>query len=663
MTAHRGPSACARPSPIPNLFITPGQFGRVRVPMSQLHPTILVPDAAVVTDQSVKMLFTVSPDGTVVPKPVELGPVTDDNLRVVRSGITADDQIIINGLLRARPGAKVTPEMGTIGAPPAPPGAADSHEYLAFLYRPADLRGSHLHSDHADRRHRLFQPAGGAISRHRAALDLGDRVVSGRLRRNRRQDRCHADRARGQRRGQHALHDLAIDQRRRDVAGRHLRARHQSRYRAGAGAEPGRHRPAASARGSAQYRRDGREAIARPDDGDPSELARRLARPALHLQLCHPAREGRARPHRRRRQCHHLRRARLLDAHLARSGKARRPRPDRRRRGHRAARAERAGGRRRDQPAAGASAGRLPAQCRDARAPHRPRRLRQYHREVRTGWARGPRQRHRPRGARGRGLQPQRLSRQASGHTHGHLPAARVQRPANGGGGASGHGRPVEVLPQGRPVRHRLQPDFVYLAIGRGGDRDHFRGRHPRGGGDHPVPPDLARLGGADRRHPGVADRHVRRAGGARLLAQQSLAVRPGARHRHRGRRRHRGGGECRAQHPRRFEPEGRRLPDHGGGRRRADRHRARAVRGVHPVGVPERYSRPVLPPVRRHHRHRDGDLADRLADAQSGPLRAAVQAARSGASLQQFHRARDQRILPRLQPRLRMGVVALRRD
>jgi RND family efflux transporter MFP subunit len=100
--------------PNPNLFITPGQFGRVRVPMSQLRPTMLVPDAAVVTDQSVKMLFTVTPDGTVVPKPVELGPVTDDNLRIVRSGITADDQIIISGLLRARPGQKVTPEQGKI---------------------------------------------------------------------------------------------------------------------------------------------------------------------------------------------------------------------------------------------------------------------------------------------------------------------------------------------------------------------------------------------------------------------------------------------------------------------------------------------------------------------------------------------------------------------
>lgn len=105
--------------PNPELFITPGQFGRVRVPMSQEKPTLLVPDAAVVTDQSVKMLFTVAEDGTVVPKPVELGSVTDDNLRIVQSGITPDDEIIINGLLRARPGQKVTPEQGEI-KPPAP---------------------------------------------------------------------------------------------------------------------------------------------------------------------------------------------------------------------------------------------------------------------------------------------------------------------------------------------------------------------------------------------------------------------------------------------------------------------------------------------------------------------------------------------------------------
>jgi RND family efflux transporter MFP subunit len=109
--------------PNADYFITPGQFGRIRVPMSQRRPTMLVPDAAVVTDQSTKMLFAVSPDGTVVPKPVELGPVVDGNLRVVRSGIDANDQIVVVGLLRARPGQKVTPEQGTVesAATPAQP--------------------------------------------------------------------------------------------------------------------------------------------------------------------------------------------------------------------------------------------------------------------------------------------------------------------------------------------------------------------------------------------------------------------------------------------------------------------------------------------------------------------------------------------------------------
>ena len=100
--------------PNPELFISPGQFGRVRVPMSQEKPTMLVPDASVVTDQSTKLLFTVTEDGTVVPKPVELGAVTNGGLRIVRTGITPDDEVIINGLLRARPGQKVTPQPGEV---------------------------------------------------------------------------------------------------------------------------------------------------------------------------------------------------------------------------------------------------------------------------------------------------------------------------------------------------------------------------------------------------------------------------------------------------------------------------------------------------------------------------------------------------------------------
>ena len=63
------------------------------------------------------------------------------------------------------------------------------------------------------------------------------------------------------------------------------------------------------------------------------------------------------------------------------------------------------------------SAGRLPAQCGDARPPHRGRGLRQYHRQVRRGRPRGAHPRHRPGRARRRRLQPQRLSRQEGGRS------------------------------------------------------------------------------------------------------------------------------------------------------------------------------------------------------------------------------------------------------
>ena len=76
---------------------------------------LLVPDGAIVSDQASKIVFTVADDGTVGTKKVELGPIVD-GLRVVRSGLTANDRIVVEGLARARPGQKVTPENGTIKA-------------------------------------------------------------------------------------------------------------------------------------------------------------------------------------------------------------------------------------------------------------------------------------------------------------------------------------------------------------------------------------------------------------------------------------------------------------------------------------------------------------------------------------------------------------------
>jgi membrane fusion protein, multidrug efflux system len=100
---------------VPNddLSLTPGEFGRIRLSVSPPKPTLLVPDAAVMIDQDQHFVLTVAADGTVVPKTVEIGGLRG-GLRIVQSGISAQDRVIIDGIVRANPGGKVTPEMGSI---------------------------------------------------------------------------------------------------------------------------------------------------------------------------------------------------------------------------------------------------------------------------------------------------------------------------------------------------------------------------------------------------------------------------------------------------------------------------------------------------------------------------------------------------------------------
>jgi membrane fusion protein, multidrug efflux system len=102
--------------PNPDLFLTPGSFARLRLSAGDAS-ALMVPDAAVVADQSGRMVLTVAPDGTVAPRPVQLGPLVE-GLRVVRAGLEPDDRVIIGGLHRARPGARVTAEQGRIGPSP-----------------------------------------------------------------------------------------------------------------------------------------------------------------------------------------------------------------------------------------------------------------------------------------------------------------------------------------------------------------------------------------------------------------------------------------------------------------------------------------------------------------------------------------------------------------
>ena len=88
---------------------TPGMFGRVRVPGSPAYPALVIPDAAIASEQARKFVLVVDKDNTAQQRYVTLGQLVD-KLRVVKDGLKPDDRIIVNGLMRARAGTKVTPE-------------------------------------------------------------------------------------------------------------------------------------------------------------------------------------------------------------------------------------------------------------------------------------------------------------------------------------------------------------------------------------------------------------------------------------------------------------------------------------------------------------------------------------------------------------------------
>jgi membrane fusion protein, multidrug efflux system len=98
-----------------NGLFTPGMFARVQVPGSLPYEALLVPDAAIGTEQARKFVLVVGADDRVAQKHVTLGEVVDDLLRVIKSGVAPDDRVIVNGLMRARPGAKVTPQLQGTG--------------------------------------------------------------------------------------------------------------------------------------------------------------------------------------------------------------------------------------------------------------------------------------------------------------------------------------------------------------------------------------------------------------------------------------------------------------------------------------------------------------------------------------------------------------------
>ncbi|MGU3475603.1 efflux RND transporter periplasmic adaptor subunit [Methylobacterium sp. D48H] len=95
--------------PNPDLFIKPGLFGIVSMPATKPFQGILLPDDAVAANQDKRIVYIVGPENVIQQKDVVLGPKVD-GYRVIQSGLKGDETVVVNGLSRVRPGAKVTPE-------------------------------------------------------------------------------------------------------------------------------------------------------------------------------------------------------------------------------------------------------------------------------------------------------------------------------------------------------------------------------------------------------------------------------------------------------------------------------------------------------------------------------------------------------------------------
>jgi RND family efflux transporter MFP subunit len=98
-------------------ILLPGYYVRVRVPFDQQQNALLVPDVALGSDQSGRYVLVVNGDNVVEQRMVRTGPAEGD-LRLIASGLTADDRVVIAGLLRAIPGQKVDPQLQKIEPSP-----------------------------------------------------------------------------------------------------------------------------------------------------------------------------------------------------------------------------------------------------------------------------------------------------------------------------------------------------------------------------------------------------------------------------------------------------------------------------------------------------------------------------------------------------------------
>lgn len=100
-------------------LLTPGMFGRLKMSGSLPYQAMLIPDAAIGTEQVRKFVYVVGANDMIGVKYVTTGQLSD-GLRVIKEGLAADDRVVVNGLMRVRPGLKVAPSEAAAASQPAP---------------------------------------------------------------------------------------------------------------------------------------------------------------------------------------------------------------------------------------------------------------------------------------------------------------------------------------------------------------------------------------------------------------------------------------------------------------------------------------------------------------------------------------------------------------
>jgi RND family efflux transporter MFP subunit len=116
----------------PDRFLTPGMFGSMRLAAGAPRSALLIPDAAVQTDQARKIVLVVERNGTVGVRPVEVGARVG-TLRAIRSGLRPTDRVIVEGVQFARPGTPVSTRRGRVAPPTGAAASAQGVPERAYL--------------------------------------------------------------------------------------------------------------------------------------------------------------------------------------------------------------------------------------------------------------------------------------------------------------------------------------------------------------------------------------------------------------------------------------------------------------------------------------------------------------------------------------------------